>query len=278
MAVTVYHNPDCGTSRNTLRLLRHLDIEPEVVPYLETPPGSQQLMGLAQAAGRSLRDLVRERGTPFAALGLGRPEVGDADLLAAIAVHPILINRPIVVTPAGTALCRPSERVLDLLPPSIAAGRGDCDKEDGSPFLADAPAAAEDPGLRAALAAEGLPTDDLGEPGRAFFRYASLAGRPFGYGAFEIHGAEALVRSIVVPAEARGRGVGRGILLLLLSRAFDLGARRAWLLTSSAAPFFSRNGFAAVARETAPPEIRATRQAASLCPSSATLMTRAIAL
>ncbi len=125
--VVIYHNPACGTSRNTLAMIRNAGIEPHVVEYLKTPPSRALLMQLVERMGVSLRAILREKGTPYAELGLGEGSVSDDDLLDAIAAHPILINRPIVVTPRGVRLCRPSETVLDLLP----AQRGAFTKEDG---------------------------------------------------------------------------------------------------------------------------------------------------
>ncbi|MDE1962862.1 MAG: arsenate reductase (glutaredoxin) [Xanthomonadaceae bacterium] len=130
--VVIYHNPDCGTSRNTLALIRHCGIEPHVVEYLKTPPGRALLVQLAERAGEPLRALLREKAAPYAALGLADPGLSDQALLDAIEAHPILINRPIVVTPKGVALCRPSERVLDLLPEGV---RGAFAKEDGEAVL-----------------------------------------------------------------------------------------------------------------------------------------------
>ncbi len=116
MDVVIYHNPACGTSRNTLALIRHVGIEPKVIEYLKTPPSRAMVADLAARTGQPLRDLLREKGTPFAELGLDDPGLTDDQLLDAIAAHPILLNRPIVVTPRGVKLCRPSEAVLDLLP------------------------------------------------------------------------------------------------------------------------------------------------------------------
>ncbi|WP_264051089.1 arsenate reductase (glutaredoxin) [Methylobacterium flocculans] len=127
MDVVIYHNPDCGTSRNTLALIRNAGIEPHVVEYLKTPPNRVLLHQLADRAGIRVRDFLREKGTPYAELGLGDESLTDDQLLDAIAEHPILLNRPLVVSPRGVALCRPSEAVLDLLP----AQQGEFVKEDG---------------------------------------------------------------------------------------------------------------------------------------------------
>ena len=127
MTVTIWHNPACGTSRNVLAMIRAAGIEPVVIEYLKTPPTRDRLGALIAAAGLTPRALLREKGTPFAALGLGDPALADPALIDAMLAHPILINRPIVETPRGTRLCRPSEVVLDLLPPLA----GDFVKEDG---------------------------------------------------------------------------------------------------------------------------------------------------
>ena len=127
MDTLIYHNPACGTSRNTLALIRAAGIEPVIIEYLKTPPSRDTIRSLAQATGQPLRALLREKGTSFAELGLGDPKLTDNQLLDAIEAHPILLNRPIVVTPKGTCLCRPSEAVLPLLPPMT----GTFTKEDG---------------------------------------------------------------------------------------------------------------------------------------------------
>ena len=127
MDVIIYHNPDCGTSRNTLGMIRNSGIEPHVIEYLKTPPARPLLKQLIARMGISVRALLREKGTPFHELGLGNPDLSDDTLLDAMMAHPILINRPIVVTPLGVRLCRPSELVIDLLPPQ----RGEFVKEDG---------------------------------------------------------------------------------------------------------------------------------------------------
>lgn len=126
--VIIYHNPDCGTSRNTLALIRNAGIEPHVVEYLKTPPSREMLRRLLKQSGMSARSLLREKGTPFADLGLSNAELSEDRLLDAMMEHPILINRPIVVSPLGVKLCRPSETVLDLLP---TPQQGAFTKEDG---------------------------------------------------------------------------------------------------------------------------------------------------
>lgn len=127
MDVIIYHNPACGTSRNTLALIRNAGVEPHVIEYLKTPPSRALLKQLLDRAGLTARDILREKGTPFAELGLGDPGLSDARLLDAIEAHPILMNRPLVVSLKGVKLCRPSEAVLPLLPPQL----GEFRKEDG---------------------------------------------------------------------------------------------------------------------------------------------------
>lgn len=130
--VTIYHNPKCGTSRNTLALIRHAGIEPTVVLYLETPPGKEVIRQMISDARLSVRQALREKGTPFQDLGLDNPSLTDEQLLDAIEAHPILLNRPFVVTDRGTRLCRPSEVALEILPPMPAKAFS---KEDGTPVL-----------------------------------------------------------------------------------------------------------------------------------------------
>lgn len=132
MNVTIYHNPDCGTSRNTLAMIHNAGIEPVIVEYLKTPPSRSTLKELIARAGLTVRGALREKGTPYADLGLGNTSVDDEELLDAMLEHPILINRPLVVTPLGVRLCRPSEVVLDILP---AAQKGAFTKEDGEKVI-----------------------------------------------------------------------------------------------------------------------------------------------
>lgn len=127
-SITIYHNPACGTSRNTLELVRNSGVEPTVIHYLETPPNRETLVALIGAMGMPVRDLLRKNVPPYEALELAENRFSDDDLIDAMLVHPILINRPIVVTPLGTRLCRPSEVVLDILP---SPQQGAFTKEDG---------------------------------------------------------------------------------------------------------------------------------------------------
>ena len=133
--VTIYHNPACGTSRNTLALIRHAGIEPVVIEYLKTPPSADKLRELVAAMGTPVRALLREKETTYAELGLGDRTLSDAQLLEAMLAYPILINRPIVVTDLGTKLCRPSEAVLELLPvpllPAFTKEDGEIVRDDG---------------------------------------------------------------------------------------------------------------------------------------------------
>ncbi|MBV1692576.1 arsenate reductase (glutaredoxin) [Novosphingobium sp. G106] len=132
--IVIYHNPECGTSRNTMAMIRNAGIEPHVVEYLKTPPSRPMLVSLIERMGISPRALLREKGTPFAELGLGDSSLSDNRLIDAMMEHPILINRPIVVSPLGVKLCRPSEEVLDLLP---SEQRGAFTKEDGERVVDD---------------------------------------------------------------------------------------------------------------------------------------------
>lgn len=130
--IVIYHNPECGTSRNALAMIRNAGIEPHVVEYLKTPPSRALLESLIARAGITPRDLLREKGTPYADLGLDNPDLPDSALIDAMMAHPILINRPLVVSPLGVRLCRPSEAVLDLLP---QGQQGAFSKEDGEQVI-----------------------------------------------------------------------------------------------------------------------------------------------
>jgi arsenate reductase len=134
MTVTIYHNPACGTSRNTLEMIRQSGEEPVVIEYLKTPPSRETLTELLDVMGLKPRDILREKGTPYAELGLDDPKLSDEELLDAMMAHPILINRPIVVTDKGVALCRPSEKVLPLLDNPVATFT----KEDGEAVMGSA--------------------------------------------------------------------------------------------------------------------------------------------
>jgi arsenate reductase len=134
MDVIIYHNPDCGTSRNALGMIRNAGVEPHVIEYLKTPPTRALLKQLIQRMGVTVRSVLREKGTPFNDLGLGDLSLTDDQLLDAMIAHPVLINRPIVVTPKGVRLCRPSETVVELLP----AQRGEFVKEDGERVVVEA--------------------------------------------------------------------------------------------------------------------------------------------
>jgi arsenate reductase len=132
MSITIYHNPKCGTSRNTLAMIRQSGEEPRVIEYLKTPPSRDELVALIRAMRISPRELLRQKGTPYEELGLADPKWSDDELVDFMLAHPILINRPIVVTPLGTRLCRPSEAVLDILP---NPGIGPFTKEDGETII-----------------------------------------------------------------------------------------------------------------------------------------------
>lgn len=132
MTITIYHNPDCGTSRNTLALIRNSGTEPEIIEYLKQPPGKEKLQALIAAMGIPARELLRKKGSPYEELGLDDGKWTDDELINFMVAHPLLMNRPVVVTAMGTKLCRPSEAVLDILPtPQI----GEFTKEDGEKVI-----------------------------------------------------------------------------------------------------------------------------------------------
>jgi arsenate reductase (glutaredoxin) len=272
MTVTIFHNPACGTSRNTLAMVRNAGIEPDVIEYLKTPPSREALTDLVARMGIPLRGVLRRKGTPFDELGLGDPALTDADLLDAVERHPILINRPIVVTGRGVKLCRPSEIVLDLLD---APQRSDFLKEDGEPVVTASRLGAVDiEELAALLNAADLPTADLALPDRQFYRFSTTLGERVAVGGLEGRGADRLVRSIAVVPTARGKGFGKAVAMTLERLAGEDGAKRLHLLTTTAAPFFERLGYGAADRSTAPVEISASAEFAGLCPATAHYMTK----
>lgn len=271
MNITIYHNPDCGTSRNTLAIIEAAGFKPQIIEYLKTPPDRDRLIELLGLMKMRPRDLLREKGTPFKELGLDNPALTDDGLIDAMMAHPVLINRPIVVTDRGASLCRPSDIVLELLPEDIKT----IDKEEGTPLLRAHLIEADDD-LVQALTDAGLPTDDLTDAGRTWFRFAVPEGETVGYGGFELYDNDALLRSIVVPPEYRGRGIGRNLMLLLMRKTFEAGARTGYVLTNSADGWLEKLGFKAVDRADAPHAILETRQAKELCPKSATLRKRSL--
>jgi len=272
MTVTIYHNPACGTSRNTLAMIRNAGIEPTVIEYLQTPPTRAELMDLAARMGLPLRSILRRKGTPFDALGLA--DAGDAELLDAVDRHPILINRPIVVTMAGVRLCRPSEVVLELLdsPQETAFV-----KEDGEPVVvARRLDTAAMGALADALSAARLPVADLGLADRRFYRFATTIDETVGFGGIEGAGPDRLIRSVVVAPERRGQAYGKAVAQTLERLAGEDGAQRLHLLTTGAAPFFARLGYEAKDRAEAPAAIAASEEFKGLCPASAAYMTKAV--
>lgn len=243
----IFHNPQCSLSRDTLAIIRHASIEPDVI-----------------VSWKSLRDYI---GAPqFAA----RLEISVSGLHR----HPFLANWPVVFSPTESKLCRPSDIVLDILP---NVPLSDFNKECGVPFLRDGLIAGRTREFIAALQASRLVTDDVEEAGRTFFQYQTLGRTTVGFGGYELYEQDVLVRSLLIDSKRRARGIGGSALALLLRRAWDDGARRAWLFSETAANFFeTKAGFKPIARSVAPDVIRDSRQATSLCPASATLMTRVI--
>ena len=274
MTVTIYHNPACGTSRNVLALIRNADIEPTIIEYLKSPPSRAELLSLVARMGVPLRAILRRKGTPFDDLDLGNPNVGEAALLEAIDRHPILINRPIVVTTLGVRLCRPSDVALTLLD---QPQRTEFFKEDGEPVVIasalDIDALEE---LAAALNAAGLPIADLGAAGRRFYRFTTTIGETVGFGGIEGTEPDRLLRSLVVQPERRGRRYGAAIAQTLERLAGEDGARRLHLLTTDAAPFFQHIGYEQHERASAPAVIAASEEFSTLCPSNAAYMVKTV--
>ena len=274
MTVTIYHNPACGTSRNVLAMIRNTGEEPHIIEYLKTPPSRDELKDLVTRMRVPLRSILRKKGTPFEALGLDNPSLTDEQLLDAIDENPILINRPIVVTPRGVKLCRPSEEVLALLDrPQQSAYV----KEDGDPVVVGTPISANEMGEFAqALSAAELPTADIDLPGRQFYRFTDTVGEPVGFGGYEGEGEDRLVRSVVVRPELRGKGFGKAIASTLERIAVRTGAKRLHLLTTEAASFFEKAGFTAADRSEAPATIAGSAEFTALCPASADYLTKAV--
>ncbi len=272
MTVTIYHNPACGTSRNTLALIRNAGIEPTVIEYLKTPPSRAELLDLVQRIGVPLRAILRRKGTPFDALGL--EDAGETALLDAVDRHPILINRPIVVTPLGVKLCRPSEEVLELLD---RPQQCEFFKEDGEPVLTarvlDADALDE---MAAMLAEARLPVADLALPGRRFYRFANTVDEMVGFGGIEGQGPDRLIRSVVVRRDRRGKRHGKAVAQMLERQAGADGAQRLHLLTTDAAPFFQSLGYEQRDRAEAPAAIAATGQFRTLCSAGAAYLTKTV--
>lgn len=174
MRPLIWHNPACGTSRNVLHVLERTGLAPQVVLYLQTPPDRASLQQAIADAGMNVRDAMRRKGTPFEALGLDDPSLDDDALIDAMLAEPILINRPFVRTAGGVALCRPAERVFDLIDVSPPAG---LTRTDARPLTPDTPVRADDPALAEALAGAGLPIEDLAQTSARFFSYAEPGGR-----------------------------------------------------------------------------------------------------
>ncbi len=272
MTVTIYHNPACGTSRNALAMIRNAGLAPTVIEYLKTPPSRTELLEMVARMDVPLASILRRKGTPFDALGLDGAD--EATLLDAIDRNPILINRPIVISPAGIRLCRPSEIVLDLLD---RPQKTEFYKEDGDPVViaarVDARGLAE---LADHLAGAALPVADLGLPLRQFYRFTTTLGETVGFGGLEGTGSDRLIRSITVMPERRGRKYGKAIAQSLERLAGDGGAKRLHLLTTGAAPFFERLGYEARERAEAPAAIAMSQEFKGLCPASATYMAKTV--
>lgn len=274
MSVTIYHNPDCGTSRNVLAALERLGLQAQVIEYLKTPPDAQTLASLIKAAGISVRDAIRVKGTPYKELGLDGGHWSDAKLIEQMVQHPILINRPIVSTEQGVQLCRPSDVILDLVdvPDQLSL-----QKEEGVPFLRDARVLATDPALGQALVACNL-ASDRHESATQFFQYSSTDGVGLAHAGMDVAGEHAVIHSVVVDYERRRQGLGRNVLALLLRRAFEQGARHAWVVTGTAGGFFESSGFRESAPETAPQDIQASPSMHQRSAAGATLYSRKISL
>lgn len=238
MNVEIYHNPSCSMSRNALRLIREAGVEPKIIEYLETPPTRAELLQRLDEAQIPVREILRTKESQFAALGLADNSLPDTAILDALDAHPILMQRPIVVSPLGVNVCRPPELVLALL---HNAPRPETRREDGSDFLVDEEIELS-PQLISALLAEDMPVDAL-DDSCTVYRMRSLAGAELAYAAIEIERRVARLIAFVVLPAARNKRVGRNMMHLLSRRAFDLGAREMSVASGKAAGFFHRLGF-----------------------------------
>ncbi|MDR1828882.1 MAG: arsenic resistance N-acetyltransferase ArsN2 [Methylobacteriaceae bacterium] len=274
MSVTLYHNRNCGTSRAVLALIRAAGIEPLVVEYLKTPPSRATLAALVKRSGLPARALLRQKEALFRELRLGDPALSNETALDALAAHPALLNRPVVVSDRGVVIARPPDAALAVLP---QLPRERLLKENGVPYLKLTAIPAADSAFRDALAAEHLTVDDLGEPNQMFFAAATLDDVVVGYGGYQRRGSLALLRSLTVLPGFRGKHLGASLTALILHRALMQDRlTEAWLLTMTAAPFFRKIGFKTMDRKDVPEDIRGSTQFSSLCPVSSTLMRKAL--
>jgi arsenate reductase len=282
--VTIFHNPACGTSRNTLALIRHAGIEPTVIEYLKTPPTKDTLRELVAAMGGSVRSLLREKGTPYVELGLGEFRWTDEQLLDFIGQHPILMNRPVVVTPLGTKLCRPSEEVLELLPvgqlPPFIKEDGEAVHDSGvrraAGGLALRPACELDwPSIEALLKVNSLPIDGVREHLGAYI-VATADDMVVGTAGVELYGEAGLLRSVAVLPEWQKQGIGTVMLERIVADARTRGLSRMYLLTTTAADYFAGLGFTLQPRDSAPAALQVSAEFRGACPASAVLMVRSI--
>lgn len=271
MAVTIYHNNDCGTSRNALAVAVHCGIIPRIVEYLKSPPSRDELRDILAKGRMSPQRIIRKKEPLYAELGLGN--ASDDTLFDAIAAHPILLNRPLVVTESDAALCRPSDVTLDFLP---EGPRTDFFKENGVPFLRDRMIDASDPGFLATHRAESFAGDDSHAHNKTLYVYRTLGGDVLGYGGFEIYGTDAYLRSIAVKSYARNRRIGTALVGLLQYRVRRAGGKQVWLLSSTATHFFETLGFERCEFSDAPQAIAERRLNHSTYPLGTVLLKRVL--
>jgi arsenate reductase len=237
MTVEIYHNPSCSMSRNALRLIRSTGIEPHIIEYLNTPPTRLSLERLLARGNISAREILRSKETAFSELRLDNSALSDAELLQAIGAHPILMQRPIVVSPLGVNFCRPPELVLELLEHRPG---GDVKREDGSDFLVDE-RVPYTPDVAAALVVAGLRDDALDET-CVIYRIRTLAGAASGFAGFRLEGLRAQFSAVALPSTAH-TNTRKNVMHLLLRRAYDLGAREMHADAGPADAFFADMGF-----------------------------------